>query len=190
VAALWHRQQRREWYLVLRVSAVLCLMVAGELVSQAWLSSDPAQQDGRYMTVSVLSAAQHQVIRRLMAVLPDNGDQGMAWQWHDARQVAVWLCRPALMPAIRRQAGYQTADQLYVSLGSDDLWLQGSVRLTGQGQVHTTERGWQRFDFHCELDPERGGVKAVTVLPGRPATEEAVYPATPARAVPGGGHVP
>ena len=106
--------------------------------------------------VGALSPAPRKVVARRIATLKSPAERRMAMGWSDAKKAAELICRPAALPALKRQV--KDADKVF--LGTDDpatLRLAGDRRLEGQGQVRAGT-GWRDLTFVCDLDPATGKV--------------------------------
>jgi hypothetical protein len=131
------------------------MLVALASVAQAANNQEPA-----------LSAAEKEVVARQIATLRAPADRTLAANWSNAKKVAEWICRPAALPAVRKQD--QRAGR--VVLGTDELkslTLETNGRLTGSGLFRTVH-GWTDFNFACEVNPETAKVISFQIMP-RPA---------------------
>jgi hypothetical protein len=117
-----------------------------------------------------LSAAETAAVNRQIATLHSSVDRGVAKSWSNSKKVAETLCRPAALPALKKQL--PGVDRVF--LGTDDpktLSLESNQKLTGTGSARSP-KGWQDFTFTCELDPATG--KATSFVPAltpQPAAE-------------------
>jgi hypothetical protein len=108
----------------------------------------------------VLSAAEDAAIQRGIATLHSTADRSVANGWSNSKKVAELLCRPAALPALRKQI--PGVDRVF--LGTDDpktLTLESNEKLTGGGSARAP-KGWQDFTFTCQLDPKTGKATAFT----------------------------
>lgn len=109
-----------------------------------------------------LSAAQSAAVAKSISALKHPEERQLASGWSNAKKVAEVICRPAALPALKKQV--PSADRVF--LGTDDpatLTLASNASLTGTGQVRAAA-GWRDFTFTCKLDPKTGkaaGFKAV-----------------------------
>lgn len=109
-----------------------------------------------------LSAAQSAAVAKSISALKHPEERQLASSWSNAKKVAEVICRPAALPALKKQV--PGADRVF--LGTDDpatLTLASNESLTGTGQVRAAA-GWRDFAFTCKLDPKTGkaaGFKAV-----------------------------
>jgi len=115
-----------------------------------------------------LSAAEKEVVARQIATLKTPADRTLASSWSSAKKVAELICRPAALPALKKQD--QRIDRVF--LGTDDLkslTLETSGRLIGSGQFRTVH-SWTDFNFACEVNPETAKVTnfQITPLPAHP----------------------
>mgnify|MGYP001058147566 CR=1 FL=1 len=109
-----------------------------------------------------LSAAQKAVVARVIAGLKTPEERSLAKGWSNAKKVAEFICRPAALPALRKQ----TPDADRVFLGTDNpttLTLVSKRSLTGVGQVRTGS-AWRDFTFTCALMPSSGKVAGFTAV--------------------------
>lgn len=107
---------------------------------------------------TALSPAEKEIVARQIETLKTPADRGVATAWSNAKKVAELICRPAALPAIKKQDN--RVDRVF--LGTDapeSLTLESSQRLTGAGQYRTFH-GWQDFTFTCDIDPATGKVTA------------------------------
>jgi Domain of Unknown Function (DUF930) len=113
---------------------------------------------------SELSPAETVAVARQIATLHSSADRSVANGWSNSKKVAETICRPAALPAIRKQV--PGADRVF--LGTDDpktLNLESNAKLTGTGSARAP-KGWQDFTFTCELDPKTAKVTSfIPVLP-------------------------
>jgi hypothetical protein len=103
------------------------------------------------LTEPALSSAETVVVKRQLAILHSSADRSMANGWSNAKKVAEMICRPAAIPALKKQI--EGVDRVF--LGSDDpktLTLVSDAKLTGSGSARYP-KGWQDFNFTCEIDP-------------------------------------
>jgi hypothetical protein len=111
-------------------------------------------QDSPATAGPTLSAAETAAINRQIATLRSSAERKMANEWSDAKKVAETLCRPAALPALKKQI--PGVDRVF--LGTDDpktLTLESNGKLTGTGSARAP-KGWQDFTFSCELDSDTG----------------------------------
>lgn len=104
----------------------------------------------------VLSPPETAAVTRQIATLHSATDRSVAKGWSNSKKVAELICRPAALPAIRKQVA--GADRVF--LGTDDpktLNLESNAKLTGTGSARNP-KGWQDFTFTCEIDPETAEV--------------------------------
>lgn len=114
-----------------------------------------------------LSRAQNATIARSIAALKTPEERHLATNWNNAKKVAEVICRPAALPALKKQV--PTADKVF--LGTDDpktLTLVSVRSLTGVGQVRSGS-SWRDFTFTCALMPSSGKVAGFTAVL-KPAT--------------------
>ena len=118
-----------------------------------------------------LSKAQNAAVARAIAALKTPEERAIASSWSNAKKVAEMICRPAALPALKKQV--PGADRVF--LGTDDpttLTLVSVRSLTGVGQVRSGE-SWRDFSFNCALMPSTGKVDGFTAvlkpLPKAPA---------------------
>jgi len=114
-----------------------------------------------------LSAAQKAVVAKVISGLKTPEERSMASGWSNAKKVAEFICRPAALPALKKQA--PDADKVF--LGTDDpttLTLVSKRSLTGVGQVRTGA-AWRDFTFTCALMPSSGKVAGFTAVLKAPA---------------------
>ena len=138
-------------------TGIFGLLIALASIAQAANNQEPA-----------LSAAERHIVARGIATLKAPADRTLAANWSNAKKVAEWICRPAALPAVRKQD--QRAGR--VVLGTDDLeslTLETNGRLIGSGLFRTVH-GWQDFNFACEVNPETAKVTSfqITPLPAHP----------------------
>jgi hypothetical protein len=109
-----------------------------------------------------LSAAETAAVNRQIATLHSSVDRSVAKGWSNSKKVAETLCRPAAMPALKKQL--PGVDRVF--LGTDDpktLNLESNQKLTGTGSARAP-KGWQDFTFTCELDPATGKATGFTAV--------------------------
>lgn len=109
-----------------------------------------------------LSPAQSVKITRAIAALKMPEERNLASGWSNAKKVAEIICRPAALPALKRQV--PQADR--VILGTDDpttLTLVSTRSLTGSGSVRAGSQ-WRDFTFTCALTPSSGKVAGFTAV--------------------------
>jgi len=109
-----------------------------------------------------LSRAQNTVVAKAIAGLKSPEERNMAAGWSNAKKVAEVICRPAALPALRKQV--PGADRVF--LGTDapaTLTLVSTRSLTGIGQVRSSA-GWRDFTFTCALMPSSGKVAGFTAV--------------------------
>ncbi|WP_312160285.1 hypothetical protein [Phenylobacterium sp.] len=114
-----------------------------------------------------LSRAQNAAIAKSIAALKTPEERHLAAGWNNAKKVAEVICRPAALPALKKQV--PNADRVF--LGSDDpttLTLVSVRSLTGVGQVRSGST-WRDFTFTCALMPSSGKVAGFTAVL-KPAT--------------------
>ena len=108
------------------------------------------------------SPAQQAVVAKAAARLKSPAERQMVAGWSNAKKAAEMICRPAALPALKKQV--PGADRVF--LGTNDpatLTLVSNRSLIGIGQVRAGA-GWRDFTFTCQLDPRSGlasGFKAV-----------------------------
>ena len=109
-----------------------------------------------------LSRAQNNAIARSIAALKTPEERRLASGWSNAKKVAEVICRPAALPALKKQV--PNADRVF--LGTDDpktLTLVSTRSLTGAGQVRSGS-SWRDFTFTCALMPSSGKVAGFTAV--------------------------
>ena len=109
-----------------------------------------------------LSPAQNAKVARAIAALKSPEERSLASGWSNAKKVAEIICRPAALPALKKQL--PEADRVF--LGSEDpatLTLVSTRSLTGSGTVRTGSR-WRDFTFTCALTPSSGKVAGFTAV--------------------------
>jgi hypothetical protein len=109
-----------------------------------------------------LSLAQKAAIAKSIAALKTPEERRLATSWSNAKKVAEVLCRPAALPALKKQV--PNADRVF--LGTDDpktLTLVSTRSLTGAGQVRSGS-AWRDFTFTCALMPSSGKVAGFTAV--------------------------
>ena len=109
-----------------------------------------------------LSPAQKAVVEKVISRLKSPEERNLASGWSNAKKVAEFICRPAALPSLRRQA--PGADKVF--LGTDDpttLTLVSKRSLTGVGQVRSGA-AWRDFTFTCALTPSSGKVAGFTAV--------------------------
>ncbi|CAN7526004.1 hypothetical protein LJR164_003681 [Phenylobacterium sp. LjRoot164] len=109
-----------------------------------------------------LSRAQNTAIAKSIAGLKTPEERRMATGWSNAKKVAEVICRPAALPALKKQV--PNADRVF--LGTDDpktLTLVSTRSLTGAGQVRSGS-SWRDFTFTCALMPSSGKVAGFTAV--------------------------
>ncbi|TAJ43162.1 MAG: hypothetical protein EPO58_18020, partial [Chitinophagaceae bacterium] len=114
-----------------------------------------------------LSRAQNTAIAKSIAALKTPEERRLASGWSNAKKVAEVICRPAALPALKKQV--PNADRVF--LGTDDpktLTLVSTRSLTGAGQVRSGS-AWRDFTFTCALMPSSGKVAGFTAVL-KPAT--------------------
>lgn len=114
-----------------------------------------------------LSRAQNAAIAKSIAALKTPEERHVAASWNNAKKVAEVICRPAALPALKKQV--PGADRVF--LGTDDpktLTLVSVRSLTGVGQVRSGS-AWRDFTFTCALMPSSGKVAGFTAVL-KPAT--------------------
>jgi hypothetical protein len=114
-----------------------------------------------------LSAAETTVVNRQIATLKAQGDRRMASGWSNAKKMAELICRPAVLPVLKKQT--PGVDRVF--LGTDDpqtLTLESNSRLTGTGQFRTPQ-GWTDFTFTCDVNAETGKVTAFQPVLSKPS---------------------
>lgn len=114
-----------------------------------------------------LSRAQNAEIAKSIAALRTPEERNLASNWNNAKKVAEAICRPAALPALKKQV--PGADRVF--LGTDDpktLTLVSTRSLTGVGQVRSGST-WRNFTFTCALMPSSGKVAGFTAVL-KPAT--------------------
>ena len=133
--------------------------VLGTLLLSAFVqTSPPASQP----TEAALSVAETAAVNRQIATLHSSVDRSVAKGWSNSKKVAEILCRPAALPALKKQI--PGVDRVF--LGTDDpktLNLEGNQKLTGTGSARAP-KGWQDFTFTCELDPATGKATTFTAV--------------------------
>lgn len=115
-----------------------------------------------------LSAAQNAVISQQISTLRSPVDRNVAQGWSNAKKVAELICRPAALPALKKQ--FKGADRVF--LGTDtpqSMTFESNQLLTGSGEVRTPY-GWQDFNFTCNLNPMTGKVSAFQAVPNKQGT--------------------
>lgn len=125
------------------------------LMSAATAPAPPA-------TEPTLSPAQNAKIAHAIAALKSPGERELASGWSNAKKVAEVICRPAALPALRKQV--PDADRVF--LGTDDpstLTLVSTRSLTGSGTVRSGMK-WRDFTFTCALTPSSGKVAGFTAV--------------------------
>jgi hypothetical protein len=132
--------------------------IPGVLLVSAFLQSPPSTPP----TGPALSTAETAAVNRQIATLKSSADRSVAKGWSNSKKVAELLCRPAALPALKKQiAG---VDRVF--LGTDDpttLTLDSNEKLTGTGSARAPQ-GWQDFTFTCELDPATGKATSFTAV--------------------------
>ena len=114
-----------------------------------------------------LSRAQNTAIAKSIAALKTPEERRLANGWSNAKKVAEVICRPAALPALKKQV--PSADRVF--LGAEDpktLTLVSTRSLTGMGQVRSGA-AWRDFTFTCALMPSSGKVAGFTAVL-KPAT--------------------
>lgn len=114
-----------------------------------------------------LSAAQKAVVAKVISGLKSPEERSMASGWSNAKKVAEFICRPAALPALKKQV--PDADKVF--LGTDSpatLTLVSKRSLTGVGQVRSGA-AWRDFTFTCALMPSSGKVAGFTAVLKAPA---------------------
>lgn len=114
-----------------------------------------------------LSPAQKAIVAKSIAALKSPEERSLAGHWSNAKKVAEMICRPAALPALKKQV--PGADKVF--LGTDDpttLTLVSKRSLTGVGQVRSGA-GWRDFTFTCALTPSSGKVAGFTAVLKPPA---------------------
>ena len=114
-----------------------------------------------------LSAAQKAVVAKVISGLKSPEERSMASGWSNAKKVAEFICRPAALPALKKQV--PDADKVF--LGTDNpatLTLVSKRSLTGVGQVRSGA-AWRDFTFTCALMPSSGKVAGFTAVLKAPA---------------------
>ena len=107
-----------------------------------------------------LSAAEQDAVGHQIGMLRSPVDRQVAHDWSNAKKVAEFICRPAAMPVIRKQA--KGVDRVFLGTDSaESLTLESDQRLTGSGTFRTPQ-GWQDFSFVCDLNAQTGKVMAFT----------------------------
>ena len=109
-----------------------------------------------------LSRAQNTAITKSIAALKTPEERRLASGWSNAKKVAEVICRPAALPALKKQV--PNADRVF--LGTDDpktLTLVSTRSLTGAGQVRSGS-AWRDFTFTCALMPSSGKVAGFTAV--------------------------
>ncbi|WP_374532970.1 hypothetical protein [Phenylobacterium sp.] len=109
-----------------------------------------------------LSPAQKAVVEKVISRLKTPEERNLASGWSNAKKVAEFICRPAALPSLRRQA--PGADKVF--LGADDpttLTLVSKRSLIGVGQVRSGAT-WRDFTFTCALTPSSGKVAGFTAV--------------------------
>ena len=109
-----------------------------------------------------LSRAQNTAIAKSIAALKTPEERRLASGWSNAKKVAEVICRPAALPALKKQV--PNADRVF--LGTDDpktLTLVSTRSLTGAGQVRSGS-AWRDFTFTCALMPSSGKVAGFTAV--------------------------
>ena len=109
-----------------------------------------------------LSPAQKAVVAKVISGLKSPEERSMASGWSNAKKVAEVICRPAALPALKKQV--PNADRVF--LGTDDpktLTLVSTRSLTGAGQVRSGS-AWRDFTFTCALMPSSGKVAGFTAV--------------------------
>jgi hypothetical protein len=133
-------------------TGIFGLLIALASIAQAANNQEPA-----------LSTAERHIVAQGIATLKTPADRTLAGSWNNAKKVAELICRPAALPALKKQD--QRIDRVF--LGTDDpksLTLETSGRLTGSGQFRTLH-GWQDFSFACEVNPETAKVTSFQIIP-------------------------
>jgi hypothetical protein len=87
-------------------TGIFGLLIALGSVVQAANNQEPA-----------LSAAEREFVTRQIATLKTPADRTLAENWSNAKKVAELICRPAALPALKKQD--QRVDRVF--LGTDDL---------------------------------------------------------------------
>jgi hypothetical protein len=131
----------------------------GALVFSALLQTP---RDAPPATEPALSAAETATVNRQIATLHSSVDRSVAKGWSNSKKVAELLCRPAALPALKKQI--PGVDRIF--LGTDDpktLNLESDQKLTGTGSARAP-KGWQDFTFTCELDPATGKATSFTAV--------------------------
>ncbi len=126
-----------------------------QLVLAAVLGQAPVAEPG-------LSRAQNAAVAKAIAAMKTPEERNVATAWSNAKKVAEIICRPAALPALRKQV--PDADRVF--LGSDDpatLTLVSVRSLTGTGQVRAGAV-WRDFTFTCALMPSTGKVDGFTAV--------------------------
>lgn len=109
-----------------------------------------------------LSKAQNVAVAKAIAALKTPEERNLAAGWSNAKKVAEVICRPAALPALKKQV--PDADR--VLLGTDDpttLTLVSVRSLTGVGTVRSGSV-WRDFTFTCALMPSTGKVDGFTAV--------------------------
>lgn len=109
-----------------------------------------------------LSRAQNIAIAKSIAALKTPEERRLANKWSNTKKVAEVICRPAALPALKKQV--PNADRVF--LGTDDpktLTLVSTRSLTGAGQVRSGS-AWRDFTFTCALMPSSGKVAGFTAV--------------------------
>ena len=109
-----------------------------------------------------LSRAQNTAIAKSIAALKTPEERRLANKWSNTKKVAEVICRPAALPALKKQV--PNADRVF--LGTDDpktLTLVSTRSLTGAGQVRSGS-AWRDFTFTCALMPSSGKVAGFTAV--------------------------
>jgi hypothetical protein len=105
-----------------------------------------------------LSAAEQAIVAKQISTLRSPAERQMAPGWSSAKKVAEFICRPAALATLKKQA--KGVDRVF--LGSDvreSLTLESNKRLTGTGQFRSGQ-SWTDFTFTCDLNPDTGKVTA------------------------------
>ncbi len=133
-------------------------LALGALLLSAFLQAPPSAP----VAEPTLSAAETAAVNRQIATLHSSVDRSVAKGWSTSKKVAETLCRPAAMPALKKQL--PGVDRVF--LGTDDpktLNLESNQKLTGSGSARAP-KGWQDFTFTCELDAATGKVTSFTAV--------------------------
>ena len=139
------------------VNTVLAILLTMTLVPAAAASGPQARPPAE----PALTAPELKAVARGIATLHSPVDRSVANGWSNAKKVAEILCRPAALPALRKQI--TGVDRVF--LGTDDpntLTLESNQRLTGTGSARIPQ-GWQDFTFSCTINPTTGQAKTFEV---------------------------